>query len=130
MCLCQRATLRGTRRLSLSSGQRFGAVSIANSRFSATLRLPKGPAAFLAAFSLNELPEADRNLTLERLVQRRGDGDRVLIVEPLAGFVAPWWGRWRDVVLQAGGRAGEWRFRVELPAIVAKLDRAAKLDHR
>jgi hypothetical protein len=96
----------------------------------ATLALPKPPAAFLAAFSLNELPAADRNLTLERLVQRRADGDRVLIVEPLAGFVAPWWGRWRDVVLQAGGRADEWRFRVELPAIVAKLDRAARLDHR
>jgi len=29
-----------------------------------------------------------------------------------------------------GGRADEWRFRIELPAIVAKLDRAAKLDHR
>jgi hypothetical protein len=92
--------------------------------------LPKPPAAFLAAFSINELPDADRNATLERLVERGARGDRVLIVEPLAGFVAPWWGRWRDVVLQAGGRADEWRFRVELPAIVTKLDRAAKLDHR
>jgi hypothetical protein len=29
-----------------------------------------------------------------------------------------------------GGRADEWRFRAELPPIVAKLDRAAGLDHR
>jgi hypothetical protein len=29
-----------------------------------------------------------------------------------------------------GGRADEWRFRTELPAIVMKLDRSAKLDHR
>jgi hypothetical protein len=92
--------------------------------------LPKPPAAFLAAFSLNELADGDRNALLDRLVQRGGHGDRVLIVEPLAGFVAPWWGRWRDVVLQKGGRADEWRFTVELPAVVTKLDRAAKLDHR
>ena len=54
----------------------------------------------------------------------------MLIVEPLAGFVARWWNRWRDTVEAAGGRADEWRFRMELPAIVAKLDRAAGLNHR
>jgi SAM-dependent methyltransferase len=88
--------------------------------------------AFLAAFSLNELPDAARDALLERLVARHrsSPGDRVLIVEPLAGFVARWWGRWRDTFEAAGGRADEWRFRVELPPIVAKLDRAAGLDHR
>ena len=40
----------------------------------------------------------------------------VPIVEPLAGFVAPWWNRWRDVFEAAGGRAADWRFPVELPA--------------
>jgi hypothetical protein len=30
----------------------------------------------------------------------------------------------------AGGRADEWRFRVPLPDVVARLDRAAGLDHR
>ena len=54
----------------------------------------------------------------------------MLIVEPLAGFVAPWWPRWRDAALKAGGQGNEWRFKVELPAIVAKLDRAAGLNHR
>jgi SAM-dependent methyltransferase len=95
-----------------------------------TALLPEPPAAFLAAFSLNEMSEAGRTSTLERLVKRKRRGERLLIVEPLAGFVAPWWSRWRDVVVQAGGRADVWRFRVELPAIVAKLDRAAGLDHR
>ena len=32
--------------------------------------------------------------------------------------------------MAAGGRGDEWRFRVELPAIVTKLDRAAGLNHR
>ena len=57
-------------------------------------------------------------------------GDRVLIVEPLAGFVARWWNRWRETFEAAGGRADEWRLRTELPPIVAKLDRAAGLNHR
>ena len=54
----------------------------------------------------------------------------MLIVEPVAGFVAPWWKDWRQAFEAAGGRDDEWRFRVELPAIVAKLDRAAGLNHR
>jgi hypothetical protein len=44
--------------------------------------------------------------------------------------VARWWNRWRDTVEAAGGRADEWRLRPELPPIVAKLDRAAGLNHR
>ena len=79
---------------------------------------------------MNELPDASREALLERLIARAADGDRVLIVEPLAGFVARWWGRWREKVMAAGGRADEWRVRVELPPIVAKLDRAAGLNHR
>jgi SAM-dependent methyltransferase len=93
--------------------------------------LPKPPALVLAAFAMNELPDASREALLARLIARAADaGDRMLIVEPVAGFVARWWGRWREKVLAAGGRADEWRVRVELPAIVAKLDRAAGLNHR
>jgi hypothetical protein len=84
----------------------------------------------LAAFTLNELPDGARDTLLTRLVDRAAHGDRVLIVEPLAGFVARWWNRWRDRFEVAGGRADEWRLRTELPPIVAKLDRAAGLNHR
>jgi SAM-dependent methyltransferase len=92
--------------------------------------LPKGPASILAAFTMNELGDSERDMLLTRLVDRARQGDRVLIVEPLAGFVARWWNRWRDTVEAAGGRADEWRLRPELPPIVAKLDRAAGLNHR
>ena len=54
----------------------------------------------------------------------------MLLVEPLAGFVAPWWKSWQRTIESAGGRADEWRVRAELPPIVAKLDRAAGLNHR
>ena len=96
----------------------------------ATANLPKGPVSILAAFTMNELAEPARDALLTRLVDRASHGDRVLIVEPLAGFVARWWNRWRDTFEAAGGRADEWRLRTELPPIVAKLDRAAGLNHR
>jgi methyltransferase family protein len=96
----------------------------------ATGQLPKGPACILAAFTVNELPDDARDGMLRRLLERASQGDRVLVVEPIARFVARWWSGWRQAFEQAGGRADEWRFRAELPAIVKKLDRAAGLDHR
>jgi Methyltransferase domain len=93
-----------------------------------TSRLLPPPASVVAAYTINELEEAAREDLLERLLARsRG---HLLIVEPLAGAAARWWHRWRDRFEAAGGRGDEWRFRVELPPIVAKLDRAAGLDHR
>lgn len=95
----------------------------------ASVRLPKEPAALLAAFTLNEVSESAREALLTQLIARAKRGDTLLIVEPVAGNVASWWSRWRREVESTGGRADEWRFRTELPAIVAKLDRAAGLDH-
>jgi hypothetical protein len=92
--------------------------------------LPKPPALILGAFSMNELDERARDALLRHLLNRAGRGDRILIVEPLAGFVAPWWNAWRDAFVARRGRADMWRFRLELPSIVSKLDRSAGLDHR
>jgi hypothetical protein len=91
--------------------------------------LPQGQA-YLAAFTINELSDAARTALLPALVAQGDRGHAVLIIEPLAGFVAPWWNEWRAVFEAAGGRADEWRFREPLPAIVAKLDHAAGLNHR
>lgn len=84
----------------------------------------------LAAFAINELPDAARTATLERLRVHASRGGRVTIVEPLARAVAPWWRTWQTRFEAAGGRAAEWRTRVPLPPLVAKLDKAAGLDHR
>ena len=53
-------------------------------------------AACLAAFALNELTDEGREAVWSRLSDRRSGP--VLIVEPLAGFVAPWWRRWSEAV--------------------------------
>ena len=108
----------------------FGfAARVARDDFSAA-RLPNAPALVVAAFAVNELRDQARAALLPRLIERARRGDRVLVVEPLARFVAPWWEQWRNTFAAAGGRADEWRFHPDLPAIVKKLDRAAGLDHR
>lgn len=89
-----------------------------------------GRTIFVAAFAVNELSGESRDLVMNRLLGRAQGRDAVLIVEPLAGFVAPWWSRWQHEFEAAGGRADEWRTRLELPELVVKLDRASGLDHR
>lgn len=91
--------------------------------------LPKGHA-YLAAYTLNELSDAARDALLAGLLEKAAGGASVLLVEPLAKAVAPWWPRAIEPFLEAGGRADEWRFQARLPPIVAKLDRAAGLNHR
>jgi len=91
--------------------------------------LPKSPAMILASYTVNELREADRSALLPRLLERAAHGDRVLVVEPLARSAARWWSTWTDAFVAAGGRADEWRFPAELPPLLAKLDRAAGLNH-
>jgi hypothetical protein len=109
------------RELGLSGRARVGDV--------ARETLPQGQA-YLAAFAINELSDAARTALLPTLLAQGARGHAVLIIEPLAGFVAPWWNEWRAAFAEAGGRADEWRFREALPAIVTKLDRAAGLNHR
>src|SRR5262245_6860766 len=107
----------------------FGIAATARHGDLAALRFPAERAAIVAAFAVNELRDESRDALLERLLERARRGDAVLIVEPVAGFVARWWNHWRDAFEHAGGRAAEWRVRVELPPIVAKLDRAAGMNH-
>jgi hypothetical protein len=89
-----------------------------------------GAGAVLAAFTLNEMEDGAREALMPRILAHAGRGGAVLLIEPLAGFVTPWWRRWQTAFEAVGGRADEWRLRAELPPIVAKLDRAAGLNHR
>ena len=84
----------------------------------------------IAAYVLNELPDEARQRVENRLVDAAGRGARVLIVEPIARALTPWWNRTAERFTAAGGRADEWRFTVELPPLLKLLDKAAGLDHR
>jgi len=95
-----------------------------------SFRLPSQPSTILAAFVVNELPTPDRAVALERLVDAAGNGHQVVVVEPIAKKVTPWWAEWERALRPAGGRTQEWRFRVELPRLLRDLDKSAGLDHR
>lgn len=84
----------------------------------------------IAAFAVNELPGNARAGLLPKLVTHAAGGGPLLIVEPLAGFVAPWWAEWQRALAPVGGESHEWRARLPLPELVEKLDRAAGLNHR
>jgi SAM-dependent methyltransferase len=84
----------------------------------------------LAAYVLNELDEEARRRALDTLFDAADRRVRVLILEPIARSVTPWWDEVARRTSSAGGRADEWRFRVELPPLLRTFDRAAGLNHQ
>lgn len=82
----------------------------------------------LASYAVNELPDEARAPLLTQLMDAHGVGASILIIEPIARRVNLWWSGWADAVLEAGGRADDWRFRDLLPARQRALARGAGLD--
>ena len=86
--------------------------------------------AIVAAHVLNELAPAAREHLEDWLVDAAERGTRVLVIEPIARRLTPWWpsteSRLRSV---AGARVDEWRFRVDLPPLLHLLDRSAAMNH-
>ena len=92
-------------------------------------RLEPGSAA-IAAYVLNELPDAARQRVETSLLAAAGKGVRVLILEPIARTVTPWWEATAARIVAAGGRADQWRLPVDMPPLVKQLAEAAGLNHR
>ena len=95
----------------------------------ARVRVPRGPAACLAAYTLNELSADTREAVRGALLGAASEGQSVLVIEPLAGGVAPWWAGWAEDFGGVGARIDVWRLPAHLPDIVARFDRAAGLRH-
>ena len=95
-------------------------------------RLPimKAGSAAIAAYVLNELATDVRQRVEDQLFAAAGRGVRVLILEPIARGIAPWWDDTARRAIGAGGRADEWRFEVDLPPLLQTLDKGAGLKHR
>lgn len=96
----------------------------------ARLRWPSGPQHVVAAFTVNELSDSDRNQLQRRLLDAAKAGGSVLILEPLARPITPWWDDWVQVFTKAGGRADEWHFDLPLPERIHVLGKAAGLNPR
>ena len=96
----------------------------------ARLPPPAPGTSVVAGYVLNELAQGDREALELRLFDAAGRGTPVLIIEPIARRVAPWWDGVAARAQSLGGRADEWRFPVDLPPFLRLLDKAAGLDHR
>jgi SAM-dependent methyltransferase len=96
----------------------------------ARIRLPGAGSGIVAAFTLNELEPDARARMKDAILGAAERGGRVLIVEPIAGAIAPWWEDWAGEFIRLGGRSDEWRLPVDLPEPLRLMDRAAGLDHR
>ena len=86
--------------------------------------------AVVAAYVLNELHGPQREQLEGRLIEAVTRGACVLVVEPIARGVTPWWNLTAARFEPVGGRSDEWRFPVDLPSRLRLLDKAAGLDHR
>jgi hypothetical protein len=86
--------------------------------------------AIVAGYVLNELSPPGRSRILKTLIDAASRGARVLVLEPISRRIAPWWDDAAAQLGAAGAQTAEWRFRVDLPGILATLDKGAGLDHR
>jgi SAM-dependent methyltransferase len=91
---------------------------------------PSAATGIVTAYTINELPGQARDRLLDQLLRASRAGAVILVVEPIAGRLTPWWAAWESAVTGAGGHAGEWRFPADLPGRQRDLARAAGLDVR
>ena len=91
--------------------------------------IPRHVDAIVAGWVLNEVTDEARAHLQRELLQAAERGAHVLVIEPIATRVSPWWRAWAETFAEAGGRADEWRFRVQLPDLLKRFDRAAGLRH-
>jgi methyltransferase family protein len=89
---------------------------------------PRRGLGILAAYAINELAEPARAAVLPRLIDAGERGATVLIVEPIARRLAPWWSTWESAFLAAGGSADEWRLPSSLPPRQRQLAKSAGLN--
>lgn len=103
--------------------QSFGLRADVRRAHAARTRFPADTSFVVAAFVVNELKDADR-AELLKSIRLKADSTPALIVEPISSRISPWWPQWVEAT---GGRADEWKFRIEPPPIVKRLARAAGL---
>ena len=84
--------------------------------------------AILLSYMVNELTDDDRADLLPSLLAAAARGAHVLVMEPLSRKTSPWWARWAEAFVSAGGRADEWRVTLDLAEITRRLGDAAGLD--
>lgn len=70
----------------------------------------------IAGWTINELAKNDRDQLLDVLDQLLDRGATMVILEPLARGVAPWWEEWATRLAPRGVHEGDVKAEVDLPA--------------
>jgi len=89
---------------------------------------PRGRPGWLFAWSVNELDTSARERLLDALANHRPRSSSLLVIEPLARAVTPWWDEWARALGSPDLRCDEWHLAVDLPPELASIDEAAGFD--
>jgi hypothetical protein len=79
----------------------------------------------IAGWAINELAKADRDQLLGVLDQLLERGATLVVLEPLARGVTPWWNEWTTRLAPRGVQEGDIKGDVELPASFASFSDSA-----
>jgi hypothetical protein len=89
---------------------------------------PLADLGIVAGWAVNELPDGTRDQLLSLVGRAVEAGASLLLIEPLARGVTPWWNQWVATLAPQGAEAQECRFTLSLPPLVADLARSAGLS--
>ena len=92
--------------------------------------VPKRGELWVLGWAVNELEEEDRQGLFRTLCAALEAGVVMVLLEPLAGSAVPWWRSWAQALIDRGVTEGTLKRSLARPEWIAKLDRAAGLDHR
>jgi hypothetical protein len=76
-------------------------------------------------WSVNELDRTRRDVLLSSVLKLIDRRCAVLVIEPIATRLTPWFDDWAPAFVAAGGRRDDWQFDIDLPPDLAALDRDA-----
>ena len=79
---------------------------------------------------VNELADAQRDQVLEAAGRAVEGGAKLLLLEPLAGRVSPWWSEWSPRFEALSIAPGQCKWQIARPGWIAQLDKASLLNHR
>lgn len=81
--------------------------------------------AVVLAWAVNELDAPARDALLPALARLRDAGARLLIIEPIARSMSPWWTGWCTELHGGFSRSDDWKFETTLPPALAAVGEAA-----
>lgn len=88
---------------------------------------PEPGCGWLAAYVIDELTADERGALLSRIRRCLQTGGTLLVVEPISRRISRWMEEWEAVLSGFSTRLDDWRFSLELPDLLLRLDRAAGL---